>query len=189
MSSAVAIILIAFGVLSRFLPHPHAQSPSARSRSMQRPDCLRVWAIAVPVVALVVSDAFKVWNTQYMSTLWSIEAIVRYATFALIVMVAARYKTNQPAGLIGLSLVIDALLFYVKLHGLGVPPPQTFGSGPMYTYNFEGLVQCYEMALPFFRNSLAADLIGTGACSGSMHLRRSLSRLAAPLAVETIRVD
>ena len=41
-------------------------------------------------------------------------------------------------------------------------------SDPDYPLTWSGLVLCYEMAIPFFRNTLASDLLYTGAFFGLM---------------------
>jgi hypothetical protein len=40
-------------------------------------------------------------------------------------------------------------------------------SGTMYTKDFSGLLTCYTMAIPFFKNSLMSDLIYCGILFGS----------------------
>ncbi len=44
------------------------------------------------------------------------------------------------------------------------------GSTRLYAHTVEGLVQCYVLALPFFRNSLAGDLFWTAALFSLHHL-------------------
>jgi hypothetical protein len=46
-----------------------------------------------------------------------------------------------------------------------------------YPHTFSGLVQCFVLALPFFKNSLAGDLIYTGALFGGYEfVRQYLAR-------------
>jgi hypothetical protein len=40
----------------------------------------------------------------------------------------------------------------------------------MYPRTVEGLAACYVAAIPFFRNSLAGDLLYTGLLFGGLHL-------------------
>ena len=48
---------------------------------------------------------------------------------------------------------------------------------PMYEKTWVGLVLCYTMAIPFFQNTIAGDLIWSGAIFGSYYLLSSYSNL------------
>ena len=48
----------------------------------------------------------------------------------------------------------------------------TWGEGLLYPMTLSGLIECYTQAIPFFRNSLAADLMGTAFLFGG-NLRRT----------------
>ena len=45
-------------------------------------------------------------------------------------------------------------------------------SDPDYPLNLEGLIVCYEMAIPFFRSTVAGDLVYSGALFGLMEWTR-----------------
>jgi hypothetical protein len=48
---------------------------------------------------------------------------------------------------------------------------------PMYEKTLEGLVLCYTMAIPFFHNTVAGDLIWSGAIFGTYFALRNYSHL------------
>ena len=48
---------------------------------------------------------------------------------------------------------------------------------PMYAKTFEGLVLCYTMAIPFFQNTIAGDLVWSGAIFGAYVALRNYSNL------------
>ena len=48
---------------------------------------------------------------------------------------------------------------------------------PMYEKTLEGLVLCYTMAIPFFQNTVAGDLIWSGAIFGAYFALRNYSNL------------
>jgi hypothetical protein len=48
---------------------------------------------------------------------------------------------------------------------------------PMYEKTLEGLVLCYTMAIPFFQNTVAGDLIWSGAIFGTYFVLRNYSNL------------
>jgi hypothetical protein len=47
----------------------------------------------------------------------------------------------------------------------------------MYAKTFEGLVLCYTMAIPFFQNTIAGDLVWSGAIFGAYLALRNYSNL------------
>ena len=47
----------------------------------------------------------------------------------------------------------------------------------MYAKTLEGLVLCYTMAIPFFQNTIAGDLIWSGVIFGAYFALRNYSNL------------
>lgn len=190
MTSAIAVVLIALGALSRFLPHPHGAVAIGALAIYAGARLPRWWGLAVPFTALFLSDIVKVWGTPYADTLWSLSALVRYATFAVVVLVSARCRTSHPAGLVALSLGASTLFFLATNFMSWAMPLQLPGEPILYTRDLGGLWQSYVAGLPFFRNSLAADLIGTGVLFGLDALATWMAvRLRGKLAVERVRAE
>jgi hypothetical protein len=63
------------------------------------------------------------------------------------------------AYIFGTTIVSSVVFFLVTNFGV-------WTSDMFYEMNFNGLIQCYTMALPFFRNSLAGDLFYAAAMFG-----------------------
>jgi hypothetical protein len=184
MTAAIALVLIALGVLTRFLPHPHGAVAIGALAIYAGTRLPRWWALTVPIAALLLSDIMKVWGTQYGDTLWSLASVVRYATFALIVLASGQWKTSHPAGLAAMALGASTLFFFTTNFMSWATPLELPGEPLRYARNLTGVLESYAAGLPFYRNSVAADLIGTGVLFGLDALAgwigvRSRGRLAA----------
>ncbi|MFO0950339.1 MAG: DUF6580 family putative transport protein [Isosphaeraceae bacterium] len=155
-----ALSLIAVGLLSRLLPHPPnavALGAVALYAGARLP---RRWAVAVPLLILLGSDALlDTWN-GYPFDLASRSAT--YLTFAAIALVSSAVQGRVGvAGRAGMSVAASTAFYVVSNFAVWAE-----GSGWSMPATFDGLIACYTVALPFYSNSLAADLIGTGVLFG-----------------------
>lgn len=102
-----------------------------------------------------------------------------YGAFALVALIGLwlkkRVETKQglsKAGYIaGTTLVSSIVFFAVTNFGVWL-------SGMMYEMNLKGLIECYTLAIPFFRNSLGGDLFYVTAMFGIYELISRFSRTA-----------
>jgi hypothetical protein len=119
----------------------------------------RRWAWVVPVVAMVVSDLLLDqgrYRPAFELTRWTI-----YTTFAVTTLLGQ--LANLPRfgrWLLPILSVTGSLLFFVTSN------LATWGEGLLYPMTFTGLIACFVAAIPFFGNTIAADLIGTAALFG-----------------------
>jgi hypothetical protein len=119
----------------------------------------RRWAWVVPVVAMVVSDLILDqgrYRPAFELTRWTI-----YTTFAVTTLLGP--LANWPRfgrWLLPILSVTGSLLFFVTSN------LATWGEGLLYPMTFTGLIACFVAAIPFFGNTIAADLIGTAALFG-----------------------
>ncbi len=150
----LAIILIIFAAGSRLLPHPANFAPIAAvgifSAFVFKNKLLR---FGVPIIAMLVSDAIIGFYTPLVM-------LSVYASFFIATLLGRYLKSHQTieSG-VGVSLVAS-LQFYL-ITNLAV-----FILTPQYAKNIQGLINCYYMALPFFRNTILGDLFYTGAIFG-----------------------
>jgi hypothetical protein len=193
MTSAIALLLIALGVMTRFLPHPHGAVAIGALAIYTGARLPRWWGLAVPIGALLVSDVLKVflvWGIEYAGTLWSLESVVRYVTFAVIVLVSGMCRTRRAAGLVALSLGASTLFFLTTNFMVWAIPRELPGEPLRYARDLGGLLHCYTMGLPFFRNSLIADLLGTTVLFGLDALACAWgARARGKLAPQTVRSE
>ena len=119
----------------------------------------RRWAWVVPVVAMVVSDLLLDqgrYRPAFELTRWTI-----YTTFAVTTLLGP--LANWPRfgrWLLPILSVTGSLLFFVTSN------LATWGEGLLYPMTSTGLIACFVAAIPFFGNTIAADLIGTAALFG-----------------------
>jgi hypothetical protein len=197
MSSAIALVLIALGTVSRLSPHPSnlvflGPTALALYAGARLP---RAWAIAVPLLALFVSDLVLDWGTPYTGSFFTAEYLTRYATFAVVAWAGWRLRGRQgvPARML-MAVGASTLFFLTTNFAVWAAPYGVGAAGPMYPRTSAGLWTCYVAALPFYRNSFAADVIGTGLLFGLDALAHRLGALWAlrrrrALAVEPVSVE
>lgn len=156
-----AFFLVLLGVMSRLLPHaPNAVALGATAlyAGARLP---RRWALMVPLAILALSDMVIDLGHGYEYhpfSRWSIYAIFAGLAF-LGTLVPRRAGVLTRAGM----SVIGSTLFFV-LSNFAVWGE---GSGLGFPLTFAGLSSCYAVALPFFGNTLGADLLGTGLLFGA----------------------
>ena len=132
------ITLILLAVLSRFLPHPPNFSPIASIALLSSKGFTNRWIVfLIPISSLLISDLFLGLHRTIPFV---------YASFILIAVLGIYVKKIN----IGTVLLSSTLFFLVSNFGVWVLH---------YPISFEGLVQCYSLALPFFINTILGDLV------------------------------
>ena len=164
LNLAVATALIGLAVGLRLLPHPANFAPVAAVAIFGGAILPRRLAIWVPLLAMAASDlVIGFYNT--MPVTWGC-----YALIAL----ASSYWLKKPSVLRGTSLTMSASLFFFVVTNFSV-----WLWSSMYTHTWSGLILCYSLALPFFRNTALSDIIYTAALFGTYALAIKLgARLA-----------
>ena len=112
------------------------------------------WSWAVPVVAMILSDIaleyVHPWPYPRM-TRWTVYLTLAATTW--LGMIAKRPKSSLWV-LPVLSLGASGLFFVTSNLA-------TWAEGQLYPLTFQGLVLCYFEAIPFLKNTILADLVGT----------------------------
>ena len=129
----------------------------------------RLLAMAVPVVAMLISDlGHGFYDARQM--------VVVYACLALPVLFRSFIApVGRPAMLRAIGAAAVCSVAFFAFTNLAV---WAFGSA--YTHDLNGFALCYAKALPFFRFTIAGDLAYTGAIFGAYLL---MTRAAAHRAV------
>jgi hypothetical protein len=132
----------------------------------------RRWAWLVPVAALILSDIVLDHGTQrplFELSRWTVYTTI--AATSLLGPLANRPKIGR--WLLPFLSLGGSTLFFLTTN------LATWAEGLNYPLTMPGLVQCYFLALPFFRSTIFADLLGTGLLFG---LGPVFERLAERLA-------
>ena len=150
-----AFLLILLGVSSRILPHPANFAPIAAIALFSGIYLPKKFAIMLPMAAMFLSDLI------IGSYLWPVMISV-YFSFAITGMIGlAIQKDKKISTVVGGALLASIIFFIITNWAV-------WAFGTMYTHNFNGLVQSYIMALPFFKNTLLGDLFYTAVLVGVM---------------------
>jgi hypothetical protein len=138
----------------------------------------RRWAWAVPIAAMAMSDLMLDHDRTrplFELTRWTI-----FATFAATTLLGR--LANRPRigpWLLPILSISGSILFFVTSN------LATWGEGQLYPMTFSGLMTCYAAAVPFFGNTVAADLLGTAVLFGLGPVcERAAHRLSRPRLAE-----
>jgi hypothetical protein len=128
----IGSILILAAALSRLLPHPDNFTPLTAMALAGGVYLDKRFSIVLPLAALFISDLFIGFHNTILFV---------YGSFVLI---------------IGTALFSSILFFIVTNFGVWLT-----GGGWFYPKTWQGLIECYTLAIPFFRNMVAGDFIYT----------------------------
>lgn len=139
----IVLTLVAFGVIMRLVPHPANLAPVGAIALFAGAVLPRKLAWWLPLAIMMASD--MVLGT-YDGILFTWAGFLLVALFGMTLRGASNWL-RVPFGALGASVIF----FIVSNFG-------TWLQGGMYEHTWAGLVLCYEMALPFFRNTFVGDL-------------------------------
>lgn len=161
----VAVSLIFLAAVLRLLPHPANFAPVTSVAIFGGATLPRRLSWWVPVTAVMLSDLI-IGFYPIMPVIWACY---------LCITVGSGYVLRQPrTSDIAITILASSGFFFV------VTNFAVWLWGGLYEHTWSGLVQCYTMALPFFRNSLLGDVFYTFALFGLFALSRQLVLLMRP---------
>ncbi|MHC1776500.1 MAG: DUF6580 family putative transport protein [Lentimicrobium sp.] len=156
MRFAVITAIIASLALSRLMPHPFNFSPiaalalfgGARYNN-------RYAAYLLPLLAVWISDLFLNYAFYGRFVPFYKGAFFTYFAFAMIVWLGSVALKKFSAGNLLLTSLSASVIFFI-VSNFGV-----WAFSGMYPPTSAGFLACYAAAIPFFRNTLAGDLVYT----------------------------
>ena len=148
LETSLVLIFVLVGVGLRLLPHPPNFSPISAIALFGGVYLSRKTALFLPIIAMVISDIFI---GYYQPPLM----IFVYGSFLITVILGFWLKKHKKWKIILGSSVLSAIIFFL-LTNFAV-----WVFTPWYAKTFSGIVQCYLMALPFFRNTLLGNMFYT----------------------------
>lgn len=154
----LAIALIAIGALSRLIQLPgNFAAIGAVALFGGAYIGSRNLAVIIPLTALFITDLVIGLHPDLFAV---------YFSYVLIVTIGMYLRKNPGVvNTLAASLVSSVLFFLITNFSVWV-------TGTLYPKTFDGLVQCYTLAIPFFRNTFAGDLIFTAALFGTYELAK-----------------
>lgn len=144
----IVLFLIALGLIGRMLPHPANFTPIGALAIFGGMFLPKKWNMIIPLSAMFISDLFL--GFYSLPIMLSV-----YLGFAITGAIGnwLRDRKKLPYALGGVAL--GSVVFFFLTNGA------VWAFGTLYSHNLSGLLQSYYMGLPFFRNSLAGDIIYT----------------------------
>ncbi len=149
--------LILIAAISRMIPHPLNFAPiGAMSLFGAAYFTNKKFSFILPLLAMFISDLLVnniIYGAYYQSfTLFTPGFGWVYGSIAAIVLVGIfLFRKVTFTRILAGSLSASVLFFLITNFGVWL-------SDPDYPLNFAGLMLSYEMAIPFFKNTVAGDL-------------------------------
>lgn len=158
----MAYFFIIAAVILRLIPHMPNFTPIAAMALFGGVYLGKKEAIIIPIVAMLVADYFiGFYNPVIMISV--------YGSFILIGLLGLWLKKNKTVpNILGASLLGSVGFFVVTNFAMWAA--QSSFTHALYPQTWQGLIDCYIMGLPFFRNTLAGDLFYVVALFGLMEV-------------------
>ena len=140
----ISIIL----ALGRLIPHPPNFTPILAAAIFAPYIINNKWvSIAVPLVAMLIADLFIGFHPYI---LWVYGAIALSTLFSFALKNLGRMYIQ-----LGMMTVFSSLIFFA------ITNFSVWLVWDYYPKNFEGLISCYTLAIPFFKNTLISTCLFT----------------------------
>ena len=142
--SFVAIVLSA--VFIRLIPHAPNMAPIA-ALALFSGALVPSWkGFIIPLAAMIISDIFLGFHATIPFV---------YGSFFLIGCIGYLLRKKISPITIGLGSLSGSVLFFI-ITNFGV-----WATSSMYEKSIQGIMYCYYMGLPFFRNTILGDIFYT----------------------------
>jgi len=159
--TVTGIVLLA--ALSRLIPHPPNVTPVAAIALFGGAFLVnRKLAYLLPLAAMLLSDVVLGLTLYGKAVLFSQPVV--YACLLITVAMGRLIRDRRSALNVGVVTLASSVLFFV------VTNFSVWSSGHLYPRTLAGLESCYVAAIPFFRNSLAGDVIFSAVLFGGFAL-------------------
>jgi hypothetical protein len=142
----IFFVLALIGIASRIFPHPPNFTSVAAVSIIGGFYLSRKKAIILPLLVMFLSDFFI---GHYQPILMAFV----YLSFLSITFLPLFFKRKRKWRFVLSSSFLGAVLFFL------ITNFAVFAFSPWYEKTLFGLIQCYTLALPFFRNTLFSTLI------------------------------
>ena len=151
------LFLIILGIAARFLPHSPNFSPVAAVALFGGVYFSKKMAFVLPVAIMFISDIFI--------GFYEIGIMVGvYGSFLLCVVLGFWLKQHKKWTTILGNVLLASLIFFFLTNF------SVLFFAAWYPKTINGLIECYIMAIPFFKNSLFGNLFYAGAFFGAYEL-------------------
>ena len=167
----ILAILILLGIVGRLLPHPPNFTPIAAIALFSGFIFMkRYMAILAVVVTMLITDYFAF---GFLSPEWFASKSMWVVYLSLLFPIVFKNFLQKKLGFLRITVAAlsSSTVFFLATNFA------VWAFSPMYEKTWPGLVLCYTMAIPFFQNTVAGDLIWSGVIFGIYYALRSHSNL------------
>jgi len=161
----IAIVaLIIIGVAGRLIPHLPNATPITALIFATSIYFGRTLSLLLPLAVLLLTDLIIGFYDPIIM-------LSVYGSFALIALLS--WYTHKKPGILstGYSVLGSSILFFITTN------VAVWWFSPWYAKSFEGLLYCFELALPFLRNMMLGDLIYAPLILGGLFMATRATRL------------
>jgi hypothetical protein len=167
----LAYLFVIFAIVARmpFMPHPWNFTPVAAAllyfgaRGSRR----QLW---IPFALLAASDVILTKFVYAYPMSW--DQLVVWAWYAAILGLGTRLRENAGWMRIGGAALASSVSFFL------ISNFAVWASGTMYPKTLSGLMTCYAAGVPFFRSTVAGDMVFTAAMFGLPAVAAAVARSA-----------
>lgn len=146
MTIVFAILFIAFAVYSRVIPHAPNLTPMVSLALFAGAYFGKRFSFSIPIAALLISDIIIGFYGSLM--------LFVYGSMIVIALIGSGMRGRVSSSGVFWNSVFGAIVFYI-ISNLGVWALPNSG----YPKTIAGLVECYTLAIPFFRNTLLGAFV------------------------------
>lgn len=158
----MAYFFILFGALLRVIPHPANFAPIAALALFGGTYLNKRVAVAVTLGAMILSDIFLGFDSME-------SRLVIYGCFILSVTFGFYIRNHKNVATIVTGSLLSSVIFFLASNFVWLH------STEMYAHTWAGMIQAYTNGLPFFKWTLAGDLVYTAALFGSYEFAKYLA--------------
>lgn len=135
----LSLSLVLISIISRLIPHPPNFTPVAAIALFSAYSFKnKLTAFIVPLLGMFISDLF----IGFHSTMWAV-----YLSFVIITFLGFSLKKSFSFKRLFFKVSLSSFIFYL------ITNFAVWLSSGMYTYDLQGLIQCYILGIPFYNTT------------------------------------
>lgn len=148
----------------RLLPHAPNFTPLLAISLFSGTYLKKKWAMTVPVAAMLLSDLL-------IGTYQPLVMLSVYASMLAAVGIGVYLKKDKTWLKVGAGSLLAPVIFFLTTNFA------VWAFTPWYPPTLAGLIECYTLALPFFRNTLTSTILYSTAFFGAYELAVRLAKI------------
>lgn len=140
-------VVVVVSLVMRLIPHPANFVPIGALALISGLYIRSRWGIVVPLLVMVASDLIVGWHNLVLFT---------WGSYLLMGMIGWWVRQHKSVWRVAGGTLLGSVLFFV------ITNFAVWAFTPLYAKTAAGLVHCFYMALPFFRNTVLGDFFYVG---------------------------